>query len=69
MALLCNNPTNIPVHYLNGICYLQDVESASVKSSLSADGVLTIAAPKKAIAAPEERQIAIQMTDSGDAKQ
>jgi len=57
------------VHYLNGIYYLQDVDSASVKSNLSADGVLTVAAPKRAIAAPEERQIAIQMAGSGDAKQ
>jgi len=45
------------------------VDSASVKSNLSADGVLTVAAPKRAIAAPEERQIAIQMAGSGDAKQ
>lgn len=47
----------------------KDVDSASVKSNLSADGVLTVAAPKRAIAAPEERQIAIQMAGSGDAKQ
>jgi len=35
----------------------QSVDSTAVKSSLSADGVLTIAAPKKA--PPEMKQVAV----------
>ena len=37
-----------------------------MKSSLSADGVLTIAAPKTDVDMPEERQIAIELAGSGD---
>ena len=45
------------------------MDCASVKSSLSADGVLAVAANKKAIAAPEERDIPIEMNGGGDAEQ
>ncbi|KAK2191616.1 hypothetical protein NP493_50g05004 [Ridgeia piscesae] len=42
------------------------VDATSVKSSLSPDGVLRIAAPKKEAVNVEERQIAIELDGSGD---
>ena len=47
----------------------RDVDPDSVKSSLSADGVLTISSPRKEMDTPEERQIAVELTGSGDAQQ
>ena len=45
---------------------MQGVDATSVKSSLSPDGVLRIAAPKKEAVNLEERQIAIELDGSGD---
>ena len=45
-----------------------DVDPESVKSSLSADGVLTISSNRKEMDALEERQIAVELAGSGDAK-
>jgi crystallin alpha B len=39
----------------------EDVDAAQLASNLSPEGVLTIGAPKKALPAPEERKIPIQM--------
>lgn len=47
-------------HLLMIILMLQEVDPATVTSSLSPDGVLTIKAPKKVLeASPEERTIPI----------
>jgi len=42
------------------------VDSAALKSSLSANGVLTIEAPKKAVESPAEKQIAVEVAGSED---
>ncbi|KAI0225034.1 Protein lethal(2)essential for life [Lamellibrachia satsuma] len=47
----------------------RDVDPDTVKSILSADGVLTITAPKREVDTPDERQITVELAGSGDATQ
>lgn len=47
----------------------QDVNKDAITSTLSSDGVLTIHAPKKAIAAKDERNISITQTNKPALKQ